>query len=50
MAIRPHRETGNILDYLRLCRNIGTLTHQARIASLQLKALQKQQDMLWVLC
>ncbi|XP_077915011.1 endogenous retrovirus group K member 8 Gag polyprotein [Halichoerus grypus] len=43
-AIRPHRETGGILDYLRLCRNIGTLTRQARITSLQLMALQKQQD------
>nr|XP_012415680.1 PREDICTED: endogenous retrovirus group K member 9 Pol protein-like [Odobenus rosmarus divergens] len=43
-AIRPHRETANILDYLCLCRNIGTLTHQARISSLQLMALQKQWD------
>lgn len=26
-AIRPHRESLNLLDYLWLCRNIGMLTH-----------------------
>jgi hypothetical protein len=40
--IQPIKETGDIMDYLKACRNVGTLKHKARVAALQTMAIQKQ--------
>jgi hypothetical protein len=40
--IRPIKETGYIMDYLKACHNVGTFKHKARVATLQTMAIQKQ--------
>jgi hypothetical protein len=40
--IRPIKETGDIMDYLKACRNVGIFKHKARVAALETMAIQKQ--------
>jgi hypothetical protein len=32
--IRPLKETGDIMDYLKACHNVGTFKHKVRVAAL----------------
>jgi hypothetical protein len=41
-VILPILETGNIIDYLKACHNVGTFKNKARVASLETMATQKQ--------
>jgi hypothetical protein len=40
--IQPIKETGDIMDYLKACCNMGTFKHKARVAALETMAIQKQ--------
>jgi hypothetical protein len=40
--IRPFKETGDIMDYLKACCNVGTFKNKARVAALETMAIQKQ--------
>jgi hypothetical protein len=40
--IRPIRETGDIMDYLKVCCNVGTFKHKARVPALETMAIWKQ--------
>jgi hypothetical protein len=42
--IHPIQETGNIMDYLKACCNVGTFKHKARVAALETMAIQKQKN------
>jgi hypothetical protein len=42
--IRPIKETGDIMDYLKACCNVGTFNHKARVAALETMAIQKQKN------
>ena len=33
--IRPIREQGRVIEYLKACRNVGTIQHKAKIAALE---------------
>jgi hypothetical protein len=42
--IRPCKETGDIMDNLKACRNVGTFKYKARVAALETVAIQKQKQ------
>jgi hypothetical protein len=44
--IQPIKETGDIMDYLKACCNVGTFTHKARVAALKTMTIQKQKTAL----
>jgi hypothetical protein len=42
--IRPTKESGDIMDYLKACHNVGTFKHKARVAALETMPIQKQKN------
>jgi hypothetical protein len=40
--IRPIRETGDNMDYLKACHNVGTFKHKARVFAIDTMAIQKE--------
>jgi hypothetical protein len=40
--MQPIVDTGDILDYLKACCNVGTFKHKARVAALETMPIQKQ--------
>jgi hypothetical protein len=40
--IQPTRETGDIMEYLKACCNVGTFKHKTRVAALETMAMKKQ--------
>lgn len=43
-VIRPIRETGPIMDYLKICRNIDSIRHRAQVAAMETYAIQKSMN------
>ena len=39
--LRPIRETGSLMEYLKACRDIGSMSHRAKLAALETFSVQK---------
>ena len=39
--LRPIRETGSLMEYLKACRDIGSMSHRAKLATLETFNVQK---------
>ena len=39
--LRPIRETGSLMEYLKACRDIGSMPHRAKLAALETFNVQK---------
>jgi hypothetical protein len=42
--IQPVKETGDIMDYIKVCHNVGTCKHKARVVALETMVIQKQKQ------
>ena len=40
-VLRPIRETGSLMEYLKACRDIGSMPHRAKLAALETFNVQK---------
>ena len=40
-VLRPIRETGSLMEYLKACRDIGSMSHRAKLAALETFNVQK---------
>ena len=40
-VLRPIRETGSLMEYLKACRDIGSMSHRAKLATLGTFNVQK---------
>ena len=39
--LRPIQETGSLMEYLKACRDIGSMSHRAKLAALETFNVQK---------
>ena len=39
--LRPIQETGSLMEYLKACRDIGSMSHRAKLATLETFNVQK---------
>ena len=39
--LRPIRETGSLMEYLKACRDIGSMSHRAKLVALETFNVQK---------
>jgi len=40
-VLRPIRETGSLMEYLKACRDIGSMSHREKLATLETFNVQK---------